>query len=202
MLLASLLALGSAALAEEKPKPAGKELVETAKAWGRGDTRVPPVKGICVDDKGKTAPCAVSVGGPLYSARITGGELCRDEIQQALDDLREEILARVRAGEKTGDKYFDRFILYLAEQFTDSGKGKDLPTLQQGRPEDEGDVGTYDLQTKTVAIGPEFCALSRTERRKLLGHGIFHHWDNGLDGDPMPHGQAAERPAFGIMPHL
>ena len=102
MLLASLLALGSVALAEEKPKSAGRELVETAKAYGRGDTRVPPVNGICVDEKGKTTPCAVSLDGPLYAGRITGGELCRDEIQQALDDLREVVLARMRAGERTG----------------------------------------------------------------------------------------------------
>jgi hypothetical protein len=201
-LLALCLALGSAAMAEEKPKPAGKELVETAKAWGRGDTRVPPVNGICVDEKGKTAPCAVSADGPLYSARITGNELCRDAIQQALDDLREEILARVRSGERTGNAYYDRFVLFLAEQFAGKGKGKDLPTLEQGPPGDGGDLGTYDPRSKVVSIGPEFCELSRTERRKLLGHGIFHHWDNGLDGNPLPPRQAAERPAFGIMPHL
>jgi hypothetical protein len=119
-----------------------------------------------------------------------------------VENLRAEVLRRARSGERTNSEYFDKFILFLIEQFTETGKGAKLPLVREGPPDTAGDVGSYAVGTGVMTIGPDFCGLPDALQRKLMGHGFFHRWDDGLDGTPFPPNDAAEQAAFGVMEYL
>ena len=82
---------------------------------------------------------------------------------------------------------------YTGDTSIGIGQGAAVARVTRSRP-----FGTNG----TVTIGPEFCELPPALQRKLMGHGFFHGWDDGLDGTPLPPLREAERQAFGVMPFL
>jgi len=183
---------------KKQPK-AQVELKSLAVSMGRGKTNVPPVAGMCVDKTGKKVPCDSLGKGKEYGPKISGDCGCNDKVVKATKDLRTHVLGMASGGGGTGDEYFDKFFMFLIEQYTETGKGEKLPQLVLGTPNTAGDLGSYTPGSGIVTMGPAFCAQSAEMRRRLVGHGYFHRWDDGLDGDPLPPNERAESMAFAVM---
>ncbi|MFA5141230.1 MAG: hypothetical protein WC728_18570 [Elusimicrobiota bacterium] len=182
-----------------EPKVPEQQLKALAYILGREERRPPEVHGVCVDDKGREVVCEPAREGPLFSINVSGAPECPEMVRAALDDLRKRILDRVQVQESTGNKYYDRFIAFLAEQFAGPKHGKDLPRVLEGPPEVKDAIASYTPGPAYVMVGSGFCKLRPDLQRKLMGHELLHHWDNGLDGDPLA---PTEDTAYGVMKFL
>jgi len=179
-----------------------EQLKRVAKKLGRMDSQAPAVSGTCIDDAGLTYSCHPFEGQRLMPVSVGGQPDCRDKVVRAIDDLRHKVLKRVQSGKPTDSEYFDRFLAYLAGQFTEEDKAKYMPTVYEGPSEIKGAIASYTPGPGYVMVSHSFCKLRPGLRRKLIGHEFFHHWDNGLDGNPMLPGETAEVAAYGVMKHL
>lgn len=187
---------------EKRYSASQEQLRRIAEKLGRDESQPPAFLGVCVDKKGQPMPCEPFDGVQAYTVAVGGEPECREKVERAIADLRQTALERVRSGEPTGSEYFDRFLVFLTGQFTGEGRARRLPNVYEGPSEVKGAIASYTPGPAYVMVSDSFCGLSPSLRRKLMGHEFFHHWDNGLDGNPMLPGETAETAAYGVMKHL
>jgi hypothetical protein len=183
----------------KEPKVSEQQLKALAYSLGKEERLPPDVNGVCIDSEGRQIVCEPAKEGPLFSISVNGEPECPGMVRAALDDLRKRVMDRAQVEESTGNKYYDRFIGFLVEEFAGPKQGEDLPRVLEGPPEVKGAIASYTPGPAYIMVGSSFCRLQSDLQRKLVGHEIFHHWDNGLDGDPL---SPSEDTAYGVMKFL
>jgi hypothetical protein len=179
-----------------------QQLKKVAKKLGREETQVPYVDGVCINDAGEKYSCKPFTGQRLNTVSVGGIADCPDKVGRAISDLQVKVLKRVQSGRSTDNEYYDRFLAFLAGEFTEGDKVKYMPSVYEGPSEVKGAIASYTPGPGYVMVSHSFCKLRPGLRRKLIGHEFFHHWDNGLDGNPMLPGETAEDAAYSVMKYL
>jgi hypothetical protein len=185
----------------DKALPSRQELRDVAKSYGLKEQGVPEVRGVCVNARGEKVPCSPAESSGRYLPRAEGIPYCPAKLDSSLESLRGIVLQRVESGAGTGSEVYDMFFRYLAEQFTGIGKAEDLPPVV-GSPTMKSDAVALYTPDEKLLVSKDWCGMGESMRRKVLGHELFHHYDNERDGDPVPSGDAAEGPAYDVMRFL